>query len=193
MRKGIIFGSIDWLGNCWCTIILLTGMFFSSTLLAWQDGTSKPSKAEVMQKTKRLQMPFIANEGQTDEKVAFYADTFGGTVFVTKDGEIVYSLPQSPVENDSCRLKISDCKTKGTDCKHERFNGADYESLMENYVYPPLYKSLIIDGLKEYQASKNPQSEFNHRDTEIPNLKISNLKSTMRSLSLKEELVGGKI
>ena len=40
-------------------------------------------------------MPFIANEGQTDEKVAFYANTFGGTVFVTKDGNIVYSLPHT--------------------------------------------------------------------------------------------------
>ena len=40
-------------------------------------------------------MPFIANNGQVDEQVKFYAKTFGGTVFVTKDGEIVYSLPSS--------------------------------------------------------------------------------------------------
>ena len=32
-------------------------------------------------------MHFIANEGQVDEQVAFYAKTFGGTVFVTKNGE----------------------------------------------------------------------------------------------------------
>ncbi len=38
-------------------------------------------------------MPFIANTGQTDDRVAFYARTFGGTVFVTHEGEIVYSLP----------------------------------------------------------------------------------------------------
>ena len=38
-------------------------------------------------------MPFIANNGQMDEQVRFYAKTFGGTVFVTKDGEIVYALP----------------------------------------------------------------------------------------------------
>ena len=38
-------------------------------------------------------MSFIANNGQVDEQVAFYAKTFGGTVFVTKEGEIVYSLP----------------------------------------------------------------------------------------------------
>ena len=58
-------------------------------------GEPKFEKADVLQKTKKLQIPFIANEGQTDEKVAFYANTFGGSVFVTKDGEIVYALPKS--------------------------------------------------------------------------------------------------
>ena len=53
----------------------------------------KLDKAEFAQKTQKLQMPFIANEGQVDECVAFYAKTFGGTVFVTKEGDIVYSLP----------------------------------------------------------------------------------------------------
>ena len=80
--------------------VLLLVVFFSKILLA---DTGKPSpklsnlsqttigdpqfkKAEVIQRTKKLQMPFIANEGQTDERVMFYANTFGGTVFVTKDG-----------------------------------------------------------------------------------------------------------
>jgi hypothetical protein len=40
-----------------------------------------------------LQIPFIANNGQTDPAVAFYAPTFAGTVFVTRDGQVVYSLP----------------------------------------------------------------------------------------------------
>ncbi len=40
-----------------------------------------------------VHIPFTANYGQTDEQVKFYARTFGGTVFVTKTGEIVYSLP----------------------------------------------------------------------------------------------------
>ena len=55
----------------------------------------QPDKAVFAQKTQKLQMPFIANNGQVDEQVEFYAKTFGGTVFVTKDGEIVYALPKS--------------------------------------------------------------------------------------------------
>ncbi len=39
-------------------------------------------------------VPFIANQGQTDERVAFVAQTFGGTVFITQTGAIIYSLPQ---------------------------------------------------------------------------------------------------
>ena len=72
-------------------ILLL--MSFVNTLLAGQVNTCKPSIAEVKQKAQKLQIPFIINEGQVDEKVRFYASTFGGSVFVTKDGEIVYALP----------------------------------------------------------------------------------------------------
>src|SRR3989339_541828 len=59
-------------------------------------------KAAFAQKTQKLQMPFIANNGQVDEQVEFYAKTFGGTVFVTRDGEIVYALPKT--EKSECRL-----------------------------------------------------------------------------------------
>lgn len=40
-----------------------------------------------------LNLPFIANAGQTDPRVGFYAQTFAGTLYVTRDGEMVYSLP----------------------------------------------------------------------------------------------------
>ncbi len=49
---------------------------------------------EIRTKLSGAGLPFIANEGQTDKSVAYYARTFGGTVFVTQKGEIVYALPQ---------------------------------------------------------------------------------------------------
>lgn len=55
-------------------------------------------KAEFARKTKKLQIPFVANNGQVDERVRFYAKTFGGTVFVTKDGEIVYAMPHTATD-----------------------------------------------------------------------------------------------
>ena len=41
-----------------------------------------------------IRVPFIANAGQTDPAVAYYAATPGGTVFVTREGGIVYSLSE---------------------------------------------------------------------------------------------------
>ena len=40
-----------------------------------------------------LSLPFMANQGQVDARVAFYAPTFAGTLFVTRRGDLVYSLP----------------------------------------------------------------------------------------------------
>ncbi|OOP56995.1 MAG: hypothetical protein AYP45_06130 [Candidatus Brocadia carolinensis] len=72
-------------------VVMFVAILFGNAFA--QEGTGKPSKEEVMQKAQKLRMPFIANEGQADKRVAFYARTFGGTVFVTKDGAIVYALP----------------------------------------------------------------------------------------------------
>ena len=41
-----------------------------------------------------MRIPFIENKGQVENReVNFYANTFGGTIFVEKDGTLVYSLP----------------------------------------------------------------------------------------------------
>src|SRR3990172_9769983 len=78
----------------------------------------QPDKAAFAQKTQKLQMPFIANNGQVDEQVEFYAKTFGGTVFVTKDGEIVYALPKSgDGEDGETHRKDAKC-AKERDEKH---------------------------------------------------------------------------
>jgi hypothetical protein len=39
-----------------------------------------------------VRLPFIANQGQVDARVAYYAPTFAGTLFVTQQGELVYAL-----------------------------------------------------------------------------------------------------
>lgn len=46
------------------------------------------------EKMSKLHIPFIENQGQVDRNVTFYADTYGGTVFVTKEGKLVYSFFQ---------------------------------------------------------------------------------------------------
>src|SRR5262249_34999299 len=64
-------------------------------------GASNPSSsqsaipAETRQKLAKLQIPFVANQGQSDKEMKFYARTFAGTVFVTETGKLVYSLPKA--------------------------------------------------------------------------------------------------
>jgi carboxypeptidase family protein len=53
------------------------------------SGSPKPSK-----RLKHLQVPFILNEGQVDERVKFYAIVSGSVVHVTSLGQIVYDLPK---------------------------------------------------------------------------------------------------
>lgn len=52
-----------------------------------------PKPALPLEQIAGLSLPFIANAGQTDPQVSFYAQTFAGTVYVTRKGELVYSLP----------------------------------------------------------------------------------------------------
>lgn len=82
-------------------VILMLAVSLISPLLADQEGVSKTPKAEVIQKTQKLQMPFIANAGQINGRVKYYVRTFGGSVYVTKDGEIVYSLPKFEGKKES--------------------------------------------------------------------------------------------
>lgn len=66
-------------------------------------------------KTSTIPLPFVKNIGQVAPEVAFYAKTFAGTAFVTKDQEIVYSLPYK----DQTSGKTSPVVVK------ERFSGMD--------------------------------------------------------------------
>ena len=49
-----------------------------------------------LKKIAALSVPFVPNAGQWDARAAFAAQTFAGTLFVTKQGELVYNLPGKP-------------------------------------------------------------------------------------------------
>src|SRR5215510_5852416 len=55
--------------------------------------SASPTTAEVGKRLDGLAVPFVANAGQSDPRVAYYAPTWSGTVFVTGDGDLVYALP----------------------------------------------------------------------------------------------------
>ncbi len=49
-------------------------------------------------KLAKVRLPFIENQGQSDQRVRFYANTFAGTVFVTDDG-LTYALTKSAAKD----------------------------------------------------------------------------------------------
>src|SRR2546426_3051290 len=54
---------------------------------------ARPAPALVAERLSGLAVPFVENVGRSDLRVAYYAPTLFGTVFVTRQGEIVYALP----------------------------------------------------------------------------------------------------
>jgi hypothetical protein len=65
------------------------------------DKLKKSDKKRIAQNILKLRMPFIANEGQMDKEVRFYAKTFGGTAYVTRTGELVYSFSGFDPQNNA--------------------------------------------------------------------------------------------
>jgi len=72
----------------------------------------------VLEKALKIQMPFIVNQGQiADEHVRFYAKTFGRTVFVTDQGEMVYSFSVGEPKPPLSRLNPRDRHQKPEEVK----------------------------------------------------------------------------
>ena len=89
-RNQLRITGIVLIGLAW---VMATGEFRAVHASAAHPGKEANKKA-IIQKAFKLQMPFIVNEGQiSDEHVRFYAKTFGGKFYVTKEGEMVYSFP----------------------------------------------------------------------------------------------------
>jgi hypothetical protein len=70
-------------------------------LASGAHATSPPTTPElpaVQEALAGLAVPFEQNAGQFEPEVAYLAKTFAGSVFVTRDGRLVYSLPGKAIE-----------------------------------------------------------------------------------------------
>jgi len=85
-RRGLNFSTLVLIP---LSILLFFGYSAMGSVVKEKD------KREILNKAYTLKIPFIENKGQIKgQSVKYYAKTFGGTVFVTKDGKLVYSLPK---------------------------------------------------------------------------------------------------
>lgn len=162
---------------CKIFVVTLLAMSFTQHLHAEKESVGKPSKSEVMQKTKKLQIPFIANDGQTDEKVKYYANTFGGTVFITKDGEIVYLLP-----NNSSELGVEGLKSDGM----RQMSEPNPKSAIQNLKSGVAVKETLVGGrVREITGNEKAVTKVSYFKGNNPSQWKSNI-STYNVVSLGE-------
>ncbi|MBF8278007.1 MAG: hypothetical protein HW390_3080 [Candidatus Brocadiaceae bacterium] len=158
----------------------LSAVALSATpLSAEQCNAVRPLKENITQKIQKLQAPFIANIGQIDERVRFYAQTFRGTVFVTEDGEIVYSLPEVGAGNDGGEQRGNGAEW------HGRVSLVRVASGFAANGWLPFFRTGSANCPPVRVLAKSLLAAY------LP--EIPNPQSIMRGVALKEQLVGGNI
>jgi len=74
-------------------ILAIAILLFTSVVFAAKT-PDEVNRAKILNKTYRMQIPFIENKGQIgDSNVSFYAKTFEGTLFVGKNGTLNLQPP----------------------------------------------------------------------------------------------------
>jgi hypothetical protein len=143
-----------------------------------KDSTESPlDNSKTLTKIQKLGIPFILNQGQTDKRVKFYARTFGGTVFVTEKGEIMYSLPKVDQERKAIRRTHKTHKELGL--KEELVGGR-------------------VKGLKGEEESVTKVSHFIGNDSSkwkanIPTYELINLGEAYPGIEVKLKAYGRSI
>ncbi|MBK8741360.1 MAG: hypothetical protein IPM02_18420 [Betaproteobacteria bacterium] len=109
------------------------------SLAAHASLTAEPaSLSAARQQLARVGVPFVPNAGQWDREAAFAAQTFAGTVFVTRDGWLVYSLPGRPVNAVAADAAADGANAAQHATQRERRDGARTPGwvLTETFVGP---------------------------------------------------------
>src|SRR3990172_252505 len=167
-----------------CVLSFIAFLLLFIPVLTANEPATKPTNQEFITKTAKLHMPFIANNGQMDGQVKFYAKTFGGTVFVTKEGEIVYALPMNSSElrvqglESGVRSQGSAVRRQGCRGELQSPNGIHNEARM-------LHDHRISDIV-------HPASWIVEHDKSETCGEQSRTIQNIRAIALKEQFVGAK-
>jgi hypothetical protein len=73
--------------------IIVIALIFQAVLLeAHVEKTKRLPQPIANPNLSGIKIPFVKNHNHSQNQVSFYAQTFSGTLFVTKKGELVYHL-----------------------------------------------------------------------------------------------------
>jgi hypothetical protein len=94
-------------------LVLGFSVLFLPTSVFASNAPDEAQKEQILKKAYRVQVPFVENKGQVEIKeVRFYAKTFGGTIFVEKNGSLTYSLPAKDKKGVVIKEIITEKRTK---------------------------------------------------------------------------------
>src|SRR3990167_6897815 len=162
-----------------CVLSLIAFLLLLIPVLTANEPAIKPTNQEFITKTAKLQMPFIANNGQVNGQVKFYAKTFGGTVFVTKEGEIVYALPG---RDEGQGAGVRDWESGVEEAGHgPRIAGSGIQSPSEMLDF------FLISCSHSISKIISPNYDYS-----IQHPEFSNPNSEILGVALKEQFVGAK-
>lgn len=171
--------------------VILSLVLLTPSLLLAGDNAAKPSKAVVVQKAQNLHVPFIANEGQVDDQVRYYAKTFSGTVYVTREGEIMYALPkydETAKEDRNGRNRANSAEWGNPGRRGQGVSGGVLSCLynVENMSILDVINSLLSEPLQCRGAVPAPSPSSPLREPP------ENRHTKSRLVVLKESLIGAK-
>jgi hypothetical protein len=92
-------------------LILIMGAY-ESVHSSTRNQLKVTDKSSITRKDLKLQLPFLANNGQFPGDVGFYAHTFNGAFYVTNKGELIYLLAQPQMRGNNTKRKKSSEKVK---------------------------------------------------------------------------------
>ncbi len=133
------------------SMVAISALFclFSSDLVY-----GKSNDAHVLAKIKSVRVPFVENVGQVDKEVSFYASTFGGTVCVTRNGEIVYSLPKYEDVEDKEALSR----------RHKEMEKGRHTRKVKGWVLKESFVGADVKEVKGVKRAETVVSYFRGRD-----------------------------
>ena len=148
-------------------------MFFSLFLAPLLSGVATQQWGPFLSNGKEstFWLPFVANESQVDDRVELFAPIPGGTVFLTREGEIVYSLQNSEPSAEingwsfkkylagsrtvrpegSVRARVEVNSIRGNDSSNWKYRLPAYETAEMRDVYKGIdliYKARV-EGVEE--------------------------------------------
>jgi len=157
---------------------------YPEAAIAREAIASTLDKSEVFTRIQKLSIPFILNQGQMDKRVKFYANTFGGTVFVTENGEMIYSLQKAEIDRKAL-------KQKGKALKPD-------SKAVTGWVLKEELVGGRVEGVKAEEEAITKVSHFIGNDSSawrsnIPTYGLVNLGEVYQGIEVKFKAYGRKV